>query len=60
MVHAQPRTRSRLAGGQDQHQRPQTKATETLPVHEGQDWIYVLAGRLRLLLGEEDFVNRSR
>lgn len=25
-------------------------------VHEGYDWIYVLNGRLRLVLGEEDFV----
>ncbi len=27
-----------------------------LPVHEGQDWLYVLVGRLRLLLGEQDLV----
>jgi transcriptional regulator with XRE-family HTH domain len=27
-----------------------------LQVHEGYDWIYVLNGRLRLVLGEEDFV----
>jgi transcriptional regulator with XRE-family HTH domain len=27
-----------------------------LPVHEGQEWIYVLSGRLRLVLGERDFV----
>jgi DNA-binding Xre family transcriptional regulator len=27
---------------------------DELPVHEGRDWLYVLAGRLRLLLGEED------
>jgi transcriptional regulator with XRE-family HTH domain len=27
-----------------------------LPVHEGQEWMYVLSGRLRLLLGERDFV----
>ena len=26
-----------------------------LPVHEGQEWIYVLSGRLRLVLGERDF-----
>ena len=26
-----------------------------LPVHEGQDWMYVLSGRLRLLLGDRDF-----
>lgn len=29
---------------------------EELPVHEGQEWIYVLSGRLRLLLGDRDFV----
>ncbi len=27
-----------------------------LPVHEGQEWIYVLDGRMRLLLGEKDLV----
>lgn len=26
-----------------------------LPVHEGQDWIYVLRGRLRLLLGGQQY-----
>jgi transcriptional regulator with XRE-family HTH domain len=26
-----------------------------LPVHEGQDWLYVLAGQLRLILGDRDF-----
>ncbi|MFV9635979.1 helix-turn-helix domain-containing protein [Mycobacterium neumannii] len=26
-----------------------------LPVHEGQDWMYVLSGHLRLILGERDF-----
>lgn len=26
-----------------------------LPVHEGQEWMYVLAGRLRLILGDRDF-----
>jgi transcriptional regulator with XRE-family HTH domain len=25
-----------------------------LPVHEGSDWLYVLSGRLRLLLGDQD------
>jgi transcriptional regulator with XRE-family HTH domain len=25
-----------------------------LPVHEGHDWLHVLSGRLRLLLGEQD------
>ena len=27
-----------------------------LPVHEGHDWMYVLSGRLRLILGDRDFV----
>lgn len=27
-----------------------------LPVHPGHDWLYVLEGRLRLLLGEDDLV----
>ena len=27
-----------------------------LPVHEGHDWLYVLSGRLRLLLGEEEHI----
>lgn len=26
-----------------------------LAVHEGQDWMYVLSGRMRLILGERDF-----
>ena len=29
---------------------------DALPVHEGHDWMYVLDGRMRLLLGEEDLV----
>lgn len=28
---------------------------DELPVHEGHDWLYVLDGRLRLVLGTEDF-----
>jgi transcriptional regulator with XRE-family HTH domain len=27
---------------------------DPLPVHEGSDWLYVVSGRLRLILGEED------
>jgi transcriptional regulator with XRE-family HTH domain len=27
-----------------------------LPVHEGHDWLYVLSGRLRLVLGAQDLV----
>ena len=29
---------------------------DPLPVHEGHDWMYVLAGRMRLLLGDADLV----
>ena len=29
---------------------------EELPVHDGQDWMYVLSGSMRLILGERDFV----
>lgn len=32
------------------------KPPANLTVHEGHDWLYVLSGRLRLLLGDEDFV----
>lgn len=30
------------------------KPPAVLPVHEGHDWMYVLDGRLRLVLGDED------
>jgi transcriptional regulator with XRE-family HTH domain len=33
-----------------------TTPPEPLPVHEGHDWMYVLSGRMRLLLGGEDLV----
>jgi transcriptional regulator with XRE-family HTH domain len=29
---------------------------DTLGVHEGHDWLYVLHGRLRLILGEDDLI----
>jgi transcriptional regulator with XRE-family HTH domain len=29
---------------------------DVLPVHEGHDWLYVLDGRMRLLLGDDDLV----
>lgn len=29
---------------------------DPLPTHEGQDWMYVLSGKLRLILGERDFI----
>ncbi len=28
---------------------------DELPVHDGQDWMYVLSGRMRLILGDRDF-----
>lgn len=28
---------------------------DELPVHDGQDWVYVLSGRMRLILGDRDF-----
>jgi transcriptional regulator with XRE-family HTH domain len=31
---------------------------DPLPVHDGHDWMYVLSGRMRLLLGSEDLVIR--
>lgn len=33
-----------------------TVVPEELPVHEGQEWMYVLSGRLRLILGDDDLV----
>jgi transcriptional regulator with XRE-family HTH domain len=37
------------------HVSPQRNAPpEVLAVHEGHDWLYVLSGRLRLLLGDRD------
>ncbi len=32
------------------------KPPPTLRVHDGHDWMYVVAGRMRLLLGEQDLV----
>lgn len=29
---------------------------DPLPVHEGHDWMYVLEGRMRLILGDDDLV----
>jgi quercetin dioxygenase-like cupin family protein len=36
--------------------RRRRRPPERLPVHEGHDWLYVLAGRLRLVLGTQDLV----
>jgi transcriptional regulator with XRE-family HTH domain len=32
------------------------KPPETLRVHDGHDWMYILNGRMRLVLGEQDLV----
>jgi transcriptional regulator with XRE-family HTH domain len=70
-IHPRPITRdgvtmlplSRRPGGIQAYKMlypPRTPAGEPDPrdsrVHEGYDWLYVLAGRLRLLLGEHDIV----
>lgn len=55
-----PLTRRGPAGGLHAFKmliHPQrTRPPRELPVHEGHEWMYVLSGRLRLLLGEEDLV----
>jgi transcriptional regulator with XRE-family HTH domain len=32
-----------------------TEPPDERPVHEGEDWLYVVSGRLRLLLGDEEY-----
>jgi transcriptional regulator with XRE-family HTH domain len=53
-----PLTRRGSAGGPHAykiHISPKRRTPpDELPVHEGQDWLYVLDGRLRLLLGDQD------
>ncbi len=58
-----PLTRQGPAGGLHAYKirispRRRTPPAE-LPVHEGQDWMYVLSGRMRLILGEKDFTIKS-
>ncbi|MBW5483046.1 helix-turn-helix domain-containing protein [Streptomyces bambusae] len=38
---------------------PDARAGLELQVHEGYEWLYVLSGRLRLMLGEHDLVLRA-
>jgi transcriptional regulator with XRE-family HTH domain len=38
--------------------RRRTPPTE-LPVHDGHEWMYVMSGQLRLLLGDRDFTIKS-
>jgi transcriptional regulator with XRE-family HTH domain len=53
-----PLTRRGPAGGRHAYKihvsAKRRRPPDQLPVHEGHDWLYVLDGRLRLLLGEED------
>jgi transcriptional regulator with XRE-family HTH domain len=54
-----PLTRGAPAGGPRAYRidisPKRNKPPAELPVHEGQDWIYVLRGPMRLLLGDDDF-----
>ena len=36
-----------------------TVPPDPLPVHDGHDWLYVLTGRMRLVLGEDDLAIES-
>jgi transcriptional regulator with XRE-family HTH domain len=54
-----PLTRHGPAGGLHAYKirvspKRDTPPTE-FPVHEGQDWMYVLSGKMRLILGDRDF-----
>ena len=55
-----PLTRHAAAGGlqafKTRISAKRRKPPAELPVHEGQDWTYVLSGRMRLILGERDFI----
>ena len=67
-VHPRPITRdgktivplSRRAGGIQAYKQviPGTRSPQrpNLQTHEGYEWLYVLSGRLRLVLGEQDLV----
>jgi transcriptional regulator with XRE-family HTH domain len=53
-----PLTRAGAANGMHAYKvyYPAEERVPTPTVHDGHDWIYVLSGRLRLVLGEKDFV----
>src|SRR5918994_7964162 len=53
-----PLTRAGAADGMHAYKiyYPANERAPTPTVHDGHDWIYVLSGKLRLVLGEEDFV----
>lgn len=54
-----PLSNHRTPGGLDAYKisisARRLKPPEPLPVHAGHEWLYVLEGRLRLVLGDEDF-----
>jgi len=49
---------SRRPGGVQAYKMiiPPSRATPMLKVHEGHEWLYVLDGQLRLVLGDQDLV----
>jgi len=53
-----PLTRGAPAGGLVAYKivmdAARNRPPEELPVHEGHDWLYVLSGRMRLMLGDRD------
>jgi transcriptional regulator with XRE-family HTH domain len=55
-----PLTRLASVGGPRAYRitigRARRRPPRVLPVHEGHDWLYVLHGRLRLLLGDQEFM----
>lgn len=52
---------TRLPGGLRAHKVivPESRAEPSLKAHEGFEWIYVLSGRLRVVLADHDFILRS-
>jgi transcriptional regulator with XRE-family HTH domain len=72
-VHSHPQTRHGLtvwpltnrgpAGGLYAYKvevdADRTTPPPSLPVHEGHDWMYVLSGRMRLILGDDNLVIES-
>jgi transcriptional regulator with XRE-family HTH domain len=53
-----PLTRAGAANGMHAYKvyYPAEQGVPKPAVHDGHDWIYVLSGRLRLVLGDKDFV----
>ena len=48
----------RIAGVQAGRHRPAAGTAKEMQVHEGYEWLYVLDGQLRLILGDQDLVLR--